>query len=352
MALDPTTGAPLFEPDPLAALLALKQDGVTNPMTGDTVSPGLAEQIPGEMLPTPGTDPGNSGRYAQLFAALSAPSPELATQRADEQATQQAHDAALRAQDPAIAGEAATQQAEKLALAQAVPQATAAGTLAVENAKAAAAAAQQDRTAAMMDTRGAQPGSRGFEMSINAEGLPTYKEIQPPSQVQAQIDTGKLAIPLIDTLQSSLADPDIAPYVGAITGRMSGLDSGTPTLSSDAVKGLTANPAVQQKLGAFGLNLVAAATAITKAHMQGRMSAAVLKDFSDKIRGSQSASVLGGVLGASRNLMANIAQQDPNYTAPADPSAQTSDPAGLFSAPAAPQGSGTLASLAQFLGLK
>ncbi len=132
----------------------------------------------------------------------------------------------------------------------------------------------------------------------------------PTNQIRTQATYAKNAMDLIGETDSMVDDPDIQKYIGPLIGRMTGLGSENVSLPADFAKELSADPAVQQKLGAFGLNLTAAVSAIARAHNQRGATKELTQQFGSQLRASLTPALLHGALGSAHQLMQGYAAND------------------------------------------
>lgn len=159
----------------------------------------------------------------------------------------------------------------------------------------------------------------------------------PTNQVKTQATYAKNAMDLIGQTDTQVSDPEIAPYIGNIVGRMTGLGTENVSLPGDFAQNLTADPALQKKLGQFGFNLVATVSAIARAHNQRGATKELTQQFGSQIRASQTPAALHGSLSSAHQLMQGYASNDTGtgVTTPygADPFGQSlgmrPDPAGI-----------------------
>lgn len=165
----------------------------------------------------------------------------------------------------------------------------------------------------------------------------TAKQNAPTNQIRTQATYAKNAMDLIGTTDSQVSDPELTPYIGNIVGRMTGLGTENVNLPGDFAMQMTANPALQKKLGDFGFNLVAAVSAIARAHNQRGATKELTQQFGSQIRASATPAMLHGALQSAHALMQGYAANDPGLGVqnpyPTDPLGQTlgmkADPAGV-----------------------
>lgn len=142
------------------------------------------------------------------------------------------------------------------------------------------------------------------------ESAAEAKANAPTNQVKTQATYAKNAMGLIGETDSQVSDPQLTPYIGNIVGRMTGLGTENVSLPGDFAKSLTADPALQQKLGDFGFNLVATVSAIARAHNQRGATKELTQQFGSQVRASTSPAALHGALAAASRLMQGYAAND------------------------------------------
>ena len=152
----------------------------------------------------------------------------------------------------------------------------------------------------------------------------------PTNQIRTQATYAKNAMDLIGQTDSMVDDPEIAPYIGKIIGRMTGLGSENVSLPQDFALQITSDPKVQAKLGAFGFNLTAAISAIARAHNQRGATKELTQQFGSQMRATSSAAQLHGAFQSAHQLMQGYAANDRALGVPspygADPLMQSLTP--------------------------
>jgi len=197
--------------DPLRALLQLPDD--PNYPSGDPLE-GLRENQYQSSVLQRGTRQDLNGEVSPDYSP-SEYNRELDAQNAQTLAEQNARDNVRLATEskaqteelPNVAAQADKAQQEKLAIARAPNEATAAGNLAVEKAKAAQAAdAQKHKEDVMQTFLGMQnAGSTGpkYKMSVNANMDPSFSEIPPPPMSNQTRQMAESSKNILDTLDNS-----------------------------------------------------------------------------------------------------------------------------------------------------
>jgi hypothetical protein len=221
--------AQITKPDPFAALLALKGNTMAGPGGMDQISPSVAETDPSMMLPGAESAPGSDNRDAlrRLQDVFGVRSPEIQQQSKDLLAQQHELSDAYGDQNPVI--KAARDQAiqDKVKIAAAPAEATAAGNLALGK-------QQAQSTQQLLETLGGgTPGASGSGLrpAINAKGEVTFGAAPaPPAQVAAQQHAASVGLSQLPQMRQIIDTIDKQGHLGPVAGRLanaatqSGLD--------------------------------------------------------------------------------------------------------------------------------
>ncbi len=292
--------------DPLAALLALKRNSYADPQGGD-MSTSVAEADPSNLMPGAITLPGSDSREVnqRLQDVLGIRSPELQQQQKDLLSQQEEHDAEAATGDPLIEQGRQTAQAEKIAQLRAPNEATQAGALAVEQAR---AQAQRDVATTRANSTDYAADAKAHAAANNIPAMTASKAIQ----------AGEIANKLT-SIDQEIDDPDLAPYIGPMMGRFTDLTSGRLS-SQELAASMTPDPNVQMKLAKTSEDLLTSAAAVSAMHGRGgAVNPALLKEYQNSLTRSTTVPMLHGAIGSAKGWAITYAH--PQALQPSNPNA-------------------------------